>query len=405
MRLVHSAAVTALLACAALMAAGDAAAVGCSAHSPLIYGGPAVEVSLWTDETGKALTYNRTFLVRLPRSRDAAPLLIGVHGANQAAEDFTNGSNIDVASTAAGYVFAAPRALHAAICNCSVWGGTVTTPDLGDVLVQHVPAVMPPGNESEVPFLRGLIACMHSALSISLSGEMYTAGFSQGAKVATQLACTNLSTITGPAWAVRAAFIYGPAFVNVDDSLPGCAVKAPALLAVADALDIITPLCSYEPSSQLAPDVVFLTAWARYVARCSGQLPDVAWCASPTSAPGDNATLIRALSAFSWPGCSSTMGLLYTSHRRLLGAPKIPTFGHEWPGVMAELNHRDATRLMLDFFHAAVQSSPAQVLADTFLQPGSSLSQCNASAAWPCKDGPVTSALERGFKWLNKLAG
>ena len=321
------------------------------------------------------------------------------------AEDYLNGTGLDVASTAAGYVLAAPKALDAAICNCSVWGGTATQLDPGDLLVQHVPAVMPPGDESEVPFLRGMVACMHSVLGIPLSGDIYTAGFSQGAKIATQLACVDLSTIGGPAWNVRAAFVYGPAFVNVDDQHPGCAAKAPPLLTVANAADIITPLCSYEASSQQAPDVVFLKAWARYVANCSRELPDIAWCASPTFAPGDFTTYVHALSTFAWSGCSAPMGLLYVSNVQLLGANNVPTFGHQWPGAMEELDNRGATQLMLDFFYASVHSSSSQLLADVFLQPSSRMQACDASVAWPCTDSLATGLLETGYRWLNKLAG
>ena len=80
MKVVRSAALPLLLACA-FPASGLAVTVGCAAQELLTLGGQAAHVLIWTDDRGNRLTTNRTFIVRLPSSGGAAPLLIYAQGA------------------------------------------------------------------------------------------------------------------------------------------------------------------------------------------------------------------------------------------------------------------------------------------------------------------------------------
>lgn len=289
------------------------------------------------------------------------------------------GSRIDQAAVQQGFVFAAPKALDASICNCALWGGALTRLDPGSLIAQNVPAAQPPGNQSEVPFLFGMVACMAQVLKLPLSGDVFTAGFSQGAKIATQLGCENaakrgLGRILNVI--VRATFIYGPSYVDLD---AGCAAKAPALLTLAAAEDIVTPLCNDTALARLqllAPEVFFLRAWASSVSKCARELPSAAWCVPQTSSTTSSKSY-NARAAFAWPGCSAPFGLLYISNSK-------DANGHAWPGRMPELGDRDATSLMLQFF-SAVRSGARDVLNDLFTRPAGSWHACDVSKAWPCK--------------------
>jgi poly(3-hydroxybutyrate) depolymerase len=330
--------------------------VQCAAAKPPRWGGPVVDVVV----SGSGSGQNRTFSLRLPQHRptggEQLSMVMAVHGAFQTAAQFMASTGIDAAATSAGFVFAAPHARNAALCNCSVWGGTLTRLDPG----LFIAAVAPDGalqfNGSELPFIDAAFACIADLLHVPLSGDVYAAAFSQGAKVATQLACTP-----GPRFAVRAAVVYGPVFVDVDH--PTCGAGPVRLLVLASKEDTATPFCS--GLGLLGPDAPFLSTWAHSISRCTHTLPpDQAWC-SPPNSPGG----FHALNAFSWvSGCDKEVSVLYISNG-------VERSGHSWPGVMPELGGRDANAVMLQFFRGASMSA---------IVAGSSLRACNATAAWPC---------------------
>ena len=345
-----------LAALAAALCVGVAAeGVQCAAVKPPQWGGPVVDVVVW----GSALSQNRTFSLRLPQRRppsgEQLSLVMAVHGAFQTAAQFISATGIDAAVTSAGFVFAAPHARNAAACNCSVWGGTLTRLDPGAAIAAVVPDGTVQFDDSELPFIDAVFSCIADVLHVPLSGDVYAAAFSQGAKVATQLACTP-----GPRFAVRAAVVYGPVFVDVDH--PTCSAGPVRLLALASKEDIATPFCS--GLSLLGADVPYLSTWAHNISRCTHALPpDEAWCAPPHSPGG-----FHALNAFSWSGCAAEVGVLYISNA-------VERTGHTWPGAIPELGGRDANAIMLQFFRGA---SVGAIVA------GSSLRACNATAAWPC---------------------
>lgn len=341
---------------AALSVSAAAEAVQCVAVQPPQWGGPAVDVAVW----GAGLSQKRTFTLRLPQRRppggEQLPLVMAVHGAFQTAAQYLSVTGVDGAVTSAGLVLAAPHARNAAACNCSVWGGTLIRTDPGAAIAA---AVQRDGivqfNSPELPFLNAMVSCMTDVLHVPLSGDIFLTGFSQGARVATQLACTP-----PPRFSVRAAVVYGPVFVDVDH--PTCGAGPVRLLAMASKEDVATPFCS--GLSALAPDLPELSSWAHNISRCTHPLPDEAWCALGKHASGGG---FHALRAFSWGGCSTEVGLLYVSNQ-------VERTGHTWPGPMPELGGRDANAVMLQFFRGASLSA---IVAGT-------LRACDSAAAWPC---------------------
>lgn len=282
---------------AAAAAARPAPQCSLAAGSGLLRPGARYTVDLTSG--GKA----RTFLLRLPdEPTSAMPVLLAVHGALQSATIFLDVKGaatrrlpgmlrcdvmctdaryadgappevkIDSKAAAKGFVTIAPNALcdtPLQISTCR-WAETATKLDPGWATDQQFP------QQSEMSFFADAVACAKTVLGVSLSGDVFALGFSQGAKLVTRFGCAG-ADISGGELRLRGV-VAAEGFFADELAYPTCGASAgvddvtpPPMLLFQAQQDATVPYCtSGAPYIQSAE---YFNRWAAGYAGCRQTVP------------------------------------------------------------------------------------------------------------------------------------
>ncbi len=351
-------------------------AVNCVASATPLPGGPQVEVRV-TPSHGDTKN-GRTFLLSLPARTPATgyPLVVPLHGGVQSAGGFLYDYKIDTKSLAAGFAVATPQSLISRVCNCSYWSHTMTRRDMGAPLEYIAMAGQSANEQEEVGFFWAMYSCVKHTLRIPLSGDVYSAGYSQGSKVVTLFGCA----VPPPALASTGFRVRGIMSMGAIEADPGeypaCARGTPPPLLIVQAQeDLSTPLCRDTPV--YGKGEIHLLTWAQRYNRCAsgkGSLPVAAraLCGAPYTAVSG---AFHAKRIYLFQGCAAPLAMLLTSD-------SLSLTGHAWPRPLPELGGRDGTDIMVEFFTAVARGAHD---ADTAFGEALQLKALHAcEAAWPC---------------------
>ena len=372
----------------------------------LRFDGARHHITLCTRRTPASPCLNRSFSLTLPLGAYSAselPLAFALHGGEEGADDFLDGSDggdpnalpIDVQLASRGFVTIGPNALVNPIAssllamagqcgdspNCSLafWEGTSTALDAANLLSLT-------SSTDEVAFLWDAASCARDVLGLNLSGSVFAFGHSQGGKLASFFGCSE----------PRAGFsvdgIVASAGVKADPlAAPRCRDprrRPPPLLAFQAQEDETVPFCS---PFLYAPGAVYWSYWAQ-MAQCSAGertlSSSTALCPAPQSGPAVLATNTTLLRVFVDSSCASPTALFWTSESN-------PSFGyHRWPGPMEALGGRDGTGVAIDFFQnivAAHPRHPTSAQAFAGLTDALSAAACGVDRNGPCASDPYAA--------------
>ncbi|MFI5034899.1 MAG: alpha/beta hydrolase family esterase [Acidimicrobiales bacterium] len=136
--------------------------------------------------------FTRTVVVHVPRRyRRATPtaLVLNLHGTGATARGQERFSGMDATADARGFIVAYPQAL---IANGSGYAWNVP----GQLILGGTP--VPAGADSDVRFLTSLVTSLEARYCVNRH-EVYVAGFSGGARMASQMACDASGTFAATA--------------------------------------------------------------------------------------------------------------------------------------------------------------------------------------------------------------
>jgi poly(3-hydroxybutyrate) depolymerase len=216
----------------------------------------------------------RFFLLTLPSGFDDAapqaeplPLLVALHGAGSSAALFLDGglspwygstdpaTPFDAAGTASGFVVAVPQAAWGSGANGAPprrWRGASERRDPISALeaAESSAAALTAGGAAAAPyddvaFVWALAACVRDGLRVRLSGAVHAAGWSQGGKLASALACAPPPAAASAAGFFLAAVAAGAGLTACDDAMSSAPVPVPVpLLVLQGGADSFVPFCS-----------------------------------------------------------------------------------------------------------------------------------------------------------------
>ena len=261
----------------------------------------------------------RTFIVRLPDAPTSSmPVLLAVHGALQSATIFldvagaaridlmlhatrmlhsaapalvccellrlvgsadvpsADGASPEVAidskAAAKGFVTIAPNALCDAPLQLSTcrWAETTTTLDPGWAADQTFP------QQSEMRFFADAVACVKTVLGVSLGGDVFALGFSQGAKLVSRFGCAGAAVSGGElrlrgVVAAEGFFADEVAYATCGAAVSRGDVTPPPMLLFQAQQDATVPYCT--PGAPYIQSAEYFNRWAAAYARCRQTVP------------------------------------------------------------------------------------------------------------------------------------
>jgi len=267
--------------------------------------------------------------------------------------------------------------------NSTAWAQVITRLDLYDPMAAIIR--LSELGVDDVSYLWDTVLCLQNVLGLSLSGDVYSAGYSLGSKLATAFGCSKLP----PGFKMRGVF--GVAGLTANPSLsPGCTASSPPPLLLFQAKEDY-PLMPFCVDSFLAAGDRYWQIWARMFSKClantrslsnafglirtAATAPFRAFC--PPQAPqstsfhGENVSaLLRIYVA--GPKCRSPMALIWTSvaHNGVPGKNVSHSYGHDFPGPLAELGGADAVDVFMQWMiHLRNIGSAAALSADAAFAP------------------------------------
>ena len=325
----------------------------------LVPGATGISVSV-SGTPGSTPTSPRTFLLSLPTTLATAggsfPTLLVLHGGMQYAADFLSHTGFDTQGIADGYIVLAPNGLPGVLGLGGTW----------PLLNQAGDGSGDAGAQDDRTFVADCLDCVNQLLqgltpSASLSGDVYAAGWSIGAKFAARLACggsANAPALRSP-YTVRALAL--SAGLQAD---PGSQClnggKPVPVVAFACPTDLIVPFCT-------SAVVVFGSA-AYHATRPEFDL----WRSSYNGAPShmdETCSTDDIVALFSSGQGDSTTALVWwpASVTSAYG-------GHDWPMSLSGCG--SATAVSMRLF--------GNVRTGTSTPLCGSMSACGASPPTPC---------------------
>lgn len=280
---------------------------------------------------------------------------------------------------ATGSLLITPAMVVKTSFNSTAWAQVITRLDAYDPMAAIVWL-----NElgvDDVSFLWDTVLCLQNVLGFSLSGDVYSAGYSLGSKLAAVFGCSK----PPPGFVMRGVF--GVAGLTANPSIsPGCiatTTSPPPLLLFQSKQDY--PLMPFCVDSFLAAGDRYWQIWARTFSKClantrslsnafglistAATAPFRAFCPpqalEPTISQDTNisSSLLRVYIA--GPNCRSPMALFWTSveHNGVPGKYVSHSYGHDFPGRLAELGGADAVDVFTQWMIQLRRVGPAAALS------------------------------------------